>query len=92
MRTGKEFVERLTDLTGHEPDWVLFPNEENDVSGAFSTATFVDVYSETIAALMPLDAADDRHFNIEVSSVGIKITVFCEYEDAPAAARRCHNG
>lgn len=93
MKTGKYLVDLLSDLTGHEPDWRLFPHEANDACEAFSTAIFHDVRNETVAALMPLEVADsgEQHFVIEVSSAEIEITVFCRFEDAPADARKACN-
>jgi|GEM_PF-6733889 hypothetical protein len=87
MRTGKHLVDLLSDLTGHEPDWVVFPKDKT--GDAFSTAFFGDVRNETIAALMPMELADkdSQNFTINVSEFQIAITVFCRYEDAPTNAR-----
>lgn len=94
MRSGKGLVDFLSDLTGHEPNWVVFPKEDGDTCPDFSTATFSGLYSETLAALMPInvDGTEEKHFTIEVSSTGIKICVFCHIEDAPASAREYRNG
>lgn len=86
MRTGRELVDRIADIHGFDPDWVFYPASV-DRGWSFSTAKFTEVQSSTVSALMPLSAAEDGHFTIEVDHAGISVTVFC---DAPEAARMEH--
>jgi hypothetical protein len=85
MKTGKALVERLETM---EPPakWRKFAKPGNPPCPPFSTANFFNVKPETIMSLMPLEPAEGDHFNIEVSSAGILIYVFCNLEDAPDGA------
>jgi hypothetical protein len=85
MKTGKVLVERLETMEPHAT-WRKFSKPGNPPCPPFSIAYFFKVKSDTVAALLPLEPAEGDHFQIEVSSAGIDIVVFCNLEDAPEGA------